>query len=194
MIASIILSFFISFIVTALITPPAISLLKKHKVIDDPKRKHPGVIHKKPIPRGGGIPLFLGVVVASLIFIPINPTTIAIFVASFISLVIGVLDDKIDISPYFRFIVQIACAIIIVASGVNIPFITNPFGGILYLNHFNLPISLLGMHVVFSLSDFIAIFWIVWVMNMLNWSKGVDGQMPGIEAICVSLQLMRQVF
>jgi UDP-GlcNAc:undecaprenyl-phosphate GlcNAc-1-phosphate transferase len=35
----------------------------------------------------------------------------------------------------------------------------------------------------FLLSNLIAIIWIVWVMNMLNWSKGVDGQMPGIVAI-----------
>ncbi|MGH7204102.1 MAG: MraY family glycosyltransferase, partial [Candidatus Levyibacteriota bacterium] len=31
--------------------------------------------------------------------------------------------------------------------------------------------------------DVISVLWLIWVMNMLNWSKGVDGQMPGIVAI-----------
>ena len=64
---------------------------------------------------------------------------IATLIAGFISLVIGVLDDKFDLSPYVRFLVNIFCAVIVVFMGANIPFITNPFGGILFLNHLHLP-------------------------------------------------------
>jgi len=42
---------------------------------------------------------------------------------------------------------------------------------------------LFGINLLISFSDLVAIVWIVWVMNMLNWSKGVDGQMPGIVGI-----------
>ncbi|MBU1031790.1 undecaprenyl/decaprenyl-phosphate alpha-N-acetylglucosaminyl 1-phosphate transferase, partial [Patescibacteria group bacterium] len=77
-----------------------------------------------------------------------------------------------NLSPYFRLITQFLAATVVVASGVNIHFITNPLGGIINFDS------------VFLLADILAIFWIVWIMNMVNWSKGVDGQMPGI--ICVA--------
>ena len=174
----------IAFLITIIITPIAIVFIKKMGLLDDPKtHKHPGIIHKKIIPRGGGIPLFIGVVLTGIFFLPLTKTVIALFTAGFIALLIGVLDDKYDISPYIRFIGNIAAALIVVTSGITVPFITNPFGGILYLNSIILPFNLLGNHFPIALSDIIAILWIIWVMNMLNWSKGVDGQMPGIVAI-----------
>jgi UDP-GlcNAc:undecaprenyl-phosphate/decaprenyl-phosphate GlcNAc-1-phosphate transferase len=179
----IILPFLTALIITAIITPVCINLLKKYGIVDDPKRKHPGVIHTKPIPRGGGIPLFIGTLGAGLIFLPINQVMGAIFIAASIALITGVVDDKYDISPYVRFGINIICALIVVASGVSVSFITNPLGGILYLNTIQLSLGFLGINGAILLSDIVAILWIVWVMNMLNWSKGVDGQMPGIVAI-----------
>ncbi|KKQ74747.1 MAG: Undecaprenyl-phosphate N-acetylglucosaminyl 1-phosphate transferase [Candidatus Woesebacteria bacterium GW2011_GWB1_38_5b] len=180
----IIMPFFISLIATAIATPIAIVLLKKYKIVDDPSvRKHPGVIHTKPVPRGGGIPMFLGALLAGLIFLPINQTFAAIFLSASIALLVGVLDDIYDISPYKRFAANIFCALIIVGAGVSVNFITNPFGGILYLNEIGFAFAILGFQVHVLLSDIVTILWIVWVMNMLNWSKGVDGQMPGIVAI-----------
>lgn len=180
----VILPFITALIITAVLTPVTIRLFKKYKIIDDPKvRRHPAIIHSKPIPRGGGIPLFIGIFVAALIFMPLNKITGAIFLASFISLIVGVLDDKFDISPYIRFAVNIICALLVVEAGISVSFITNPLGGILYLNEFRLPFEILGINGAIILSDLVAILWIVWVMNMLNWSKGVDGQMPGIVAI-----------
>ena len=171
-----------AFLVTVIATPLSLFFLKKYNIVDDPKKhKHPAVLHNKPIPRGGGIPLFIGVFVASIIFLPLSKIIIALFFASFVSLVIGILDDKYDLSPYLRFVVNIICAFFVVYMGADIPFITNPFGGILYLNNFQIPFWQ-GTTITF-LSDLIAVIWIVWVMNMLNWSKGVDGQMPGIVAI-----------
>lgn len=167
----------IAFLITAVITPISLGLIKKMGLLDDPKtHRHPGIIHKKIIPRGGGIPLFIGIVLAGIFFLPLTKTVVALFAAGLIALLIGVADDKYDISPYIRFVGNIVVALIVVKSGITIPFITNPFGGILYLNSIILPFSI-------ALSDIIAMLWIIWVMNMLNWSKGVDGQMPGIVAI-----------
>ncbi|HVF69565.1 MAG TPA: MraY family glycosyltransferase [Xanthomonadales bacterium] len=152
--------------------------------MDDPKlHKHPGIIHKKPIPRGGGVPLFMGAAIAGLLFLPINNITIAIFSAALIMLIVGIIDDKQnsrsrDVSPYFRFLINIFTAVIIVGSGISIHFITNPFGGgLIHLDALRLPIINL------LLSDVVSVLWLIWVMNMVNWSKGVDGQMPGIVAI-----------
>jgi len=179
-----ILSFITAFFITIIATPVSLVFIKKIGLFDDPKtHKHPAMIHAKPIPRGGGIPLFIGIAIAGILFLPITKTVIVLFIASFIALITGVLDDKFDISPYLRFLINIITALIVVGSGISIPFITNPMGGILYLNSIKLSLDFLGIHSVFALSDIIAIVWIVWVMNMLNWSKGVDGQMPGIVAI-----------
>jgi len=176
--------FIIAFIITFFITPACIFFIKKVGLLDDPKtHKHPGIIHKKPTPRGGGIPFFLGIALTGIFFLPLTKAVVALFVASLIALILGVVDDKYDVSPYLRFLVNIAVALIVVGAGITIPFITNPLGGIVYLNSLFFPIDFAGLHFIIYLSDVIAVLWIIWVMNMLNWSKGVDGQMPGIVAI-----------
>lgn len=174
--------FITAFIATAIATPISLVFLKRIGLFDDPKvHKHPAIIHKKPIPRGGGIPLVLGILLSSIIFLPFTKITVVLYIVLMLALIIGILDDKFDISPYLRFILNILTAAIVVASGITIPFITNPFDGILQLDTVFF-FSQFGFF-NFRFSDVITIIWIVWVMNMLNWSKGVDGQMPGIVAI-----------
>lgn len=180
--------FFTAFAVTTIFTFLSIPLIKKLGLIDDPKlHKHPGIIHTKPIPRGGGLPLFLGTFVTCIFFLTFNTSIIAVFFAAFLALSIGLMDDKLnaqskDVSPYLRFFINILTAVIVVASGISIHFITNPFGaGVLRLDMIKLTIPLIQF--TFLASDLISIIWLIWVMNMLNWSKGVDGQMPGIVAI-----------
>lgn len=176
-ISTILFPLLVAFIVTLIATPLSLIFIKRLRIVDDPKKhKHPAIIHKKPVPRGGGIPLFIGAIVASFLFLPIAGSVAWLLLAAFIALLIGVIDDKFDLSPYIRLPINLLCALIVVGSGVTIPFITNPLGGIFYLNHIILPFNIL-------LSDAIAVIWIIWVMNMLNWSKGVDGQMPGVVAI-----------
>lgn len=179
------LPFFISFFFTVLITPVVIKYTKRYGLMDDPNRKHPAILHKIPLPRGGGIALFFGTFFSSIILLPWNNTTGAIFLSALIALVIGVLDDVLnakskEISPYFRFIVNILCAVIIVGSGISVPYITHPLGGILQFQNIQI-FNLFGFTLL--LSQLIAIVWIVWVINMLNWSSGVDGQVSGVVAI-----------
>jgi UDP-GlcNAc:undecaprenyl-phosphate GlcNAc-1-phosphate transferase len=174
-----IIALLFAFCITAVLTPIFVFANKKFGLMDDPRlHKHPGVIHTKPIPRGGGIPLFIGALLTGLFFLPQNTTTIAIFSAAFIALAIGIIDDYFnakgkEISPYIRFFTNILVAVIVVAGGVSIKFITNPLGGIFY---FQSPVS-----------EIVTVLWLSWIMNMLNWSKGVDGQMPGIVAISASV-------
>lgn len=177
-------AFIVSFLATVIATPICLVFIKKFGLFDDPKkRSHPATLHKKPVPRGGGIPLFLGAFLSALFVLPLTNLTLAIFAASFVALVIGVLDDKYDVSPYVRFLFNLVAAAIVVGSGISIPFITNPFGGILHLDTLRVTLPLLGQGIVMLASDLVALVWIVWVMNILNWSKGVDGQMPGVVAI-----------
>lgn len=181
------LPLFFSFLFTAILTPIFIIINKKIGLVDDPKRKnHPGIIHTKPIPRGGGLPIFLGVFFTGLIFLPHSPEMLTLFAAAFLALITGLVDDVLnakgkDISPYIRFPINILTAIIVVASGISIKFITNPLGGIFHFDAIIFTLPFLSFPILFS--DIISVIWLVWVMNMLNWSKGVDGQMPGIVAI-----------
>ncbi|MBI2442907.1 MAG: undecaprenyl/decaprenyl-phosphate alpha-N-acetylglucosaminyl 1-phosphate transferase [Candidatus Levybacteria bacterium] len=119
----------------------------------------------------------------------------SIFSGSFLAVLVGFYDDSLnakgkDLSPYIRFFTNIICAILVVASGIKIYFVTNPFGGILPLT---MPLLSLGFATI-TFADIVTVVWIVWVMNMLNWSKGVDGQMPGIvgvSAIIIGLLSIR---
>ncbi len=150
----------VSFFITLVSIPLTIKLAKKYKLVD----------RERSVPRAGGLAIFLGIVLSILIFIPLEKHTIGIIYGLIILLVVGLLDDKYkNLSPYFRLVTQFAAGLIIVLSGTGINFITNPLGGIIYLDP--------------KVADILAIFWIVWVMNMINWSKGVDGQMPGIVTV-----------
>jgi len=170
----------VSFLATISIVPFVIKFAKKVNLMDDPKTHiHPAVLHKKPIPRAGGLAIYIGIFIAALFFVPFDNFIKTIFMGGLIVVLTGILDDKFDLSPYVRFGLNILTAAVAVYAGVSIPFITNPFGGILHFT--NLQFSLLSQ--IFHLGDILAIIWIVWVMNMLNWSKGVDGQMPGIASI-----------
>jgi UDP-GlcNAc:undecaprenyl-phosphate/decaprenyl-phosphate GlcNAc-1-phosphate transferase len=152
----------------------------KMGLVDDPKtHKHPAIIHKKILPRAGGLPIYLAILLGIAIFLPTETMFFPLLVAGALVVLIGLLDDKYDLSPYLRFASNIFCAALVVFSGIELPFITNPLGGILSFNNLNYQFA----GITLSLGSVLAIVWIVWVMNMLNWSKGVDGQMPGIAVI-----------
>lgn len=175
----------VSFLITISTTPLVISLANRFGLIDDPKlRPHPAHVQKRVVPRAGGLPIFLGLSFSMLLFVPIDKHILGIIIGMLVLLVSGLLDDVLtDFSPYLRLLLQVLAAAIVVISGVGITFITNPFGGILRLDPWVLPINLFGTHNIIVIADSLAFLWIVWMQNMVNWSKGVDGQMPGIMTV-----------
>lgn len=169
-----------------LVTPLVIALAWKIGIIDDPKKhKHPKVIHTYPIPRGGGLAIFIAFLLASLIFLPIDKRLLGIIGGAIVIVVIGILDDKYDLNPYIRFVFQFIAALFPIAAGIGVAFITNPFGGIIDLSHPQISFQLFGTpHSIWILSDIFALFLIVLLMNVLNFgAKGVDGQLTGVTAI-----------
>jgi UDP-GlcNAc:undecaprenyl-phosphate/decaprenyl-phosphate GlcNAc-1-phosphate transferase len=184
--------FLIATLVAYLTTPLVIKLANKIGIIDDPKKSnHPKVIHTYPTPRGGGLAVFLGILTASLIFLPVDRHLVAILVGCFLITVLGLLDDKYNINPYVRIIGQCAIACIPILSGIGASYLTNPLGGITNLSHPQITFFLLGeMRSIWILSDLFTVFWIVLFMNILNLgAKGVDGQLPGVvvvAALCIA--------
>ena len=178
----------LSFLTTFFTSPLVIRLAQKLKLVDDPKkRKHPAHTHKGIIPRGGGASLYLGIVVSSLFFLPINKVILGILLGGGLTTLIGLWDDKNDLNPYSRFLMNFVVAGLAVAGGVGIPYITNPFNGVIHLDAWQISFSFLGPHKILVWADIFALLWIVWTMNIIGWSGGVDGQMPGFVAIAAGV-------
>jgi UDP-GlcNAc:undecaprenyl-phosphate GlcNAc-1-phosphate transferase len=83
----------------------------------------------------------------------------------------------------------------VVGFGLGIPYISNPFGGIIQLDTWRFSFEVFGVHNILIFADLLAILWLTWTMNMVNWSKGVDGQLPGFVSItALFLGLLSQRF
>ncbi|MCL4387030.1 undecaprenyl/decaprenyl-phosphate alpha-N-acetylglucosaminyl 1-phosphate transferase [Patescibacteria group bacterium] len=179
----------VSFLTSFLSTPLVIKLAYKIGIIDDPKKnRHPKVIHTYPVPRGGGLSIFFSLVITSLLFLPFDKHLLGILSGALILSVMGLLDDKYNLNPYFRLVIQFMAASIPIAAGIGIAFINSPLGGILDLSNPKINIFFLGeQRSIWILADLFALFWIVALMNFLNMgAKGIDGQLPGVSAIAAA--------
>ncbi len=180
--------FFTALLATFFATPLVIRLAFRLGLVDDPKHRwHPARTHKGTIPRAGGLALFLGAAVAILLFLPVTKLTIGIVIAGTLLTLVGLADDKRDVHPYLRLATNATAAILVVGMGAGIPFITNPITGtILRLDSLRIQFDLWGPHSVVVWADLLAFIWIMWTMNIIGWSAGVDGQMPGIVPIAAA--------
>ena len=181
------LSGILAAVVAYLTTPLVIYLAKKIGIVDDPKtHTHPKVIHTYPVPRGGGVAIYIAITLTALVFLPHDKHLLAILGGASLITIIGVLDDKYDLNPYLRLIAHIFVASIPIIAGIGISFITNPIsGGILDLSQPQITFNLFGYErTIFIVADAFALVWIIFIMQMLNMgAKGVDGQLPGVVAI-----------
>lgn len=177
---------FLSALTSLVITPLVRSFFIKRGWIEDPIKKHAKTKNAtalKSVPRGGGIPVFISISLVSLLFLPLDKHLIGILIAALFTLTVGLWDDIKDISPKIRLLTNIVAALIVVASGIGIAFISNPFGGIIDLSFLKINFSFFGNHSIWVISDILAIIWIVWCMNIVGWATGVDGQLPGFTSI-----------
>jgi len=167
-------------------TPFVIKIAKKMGVIDDPKKsKHPKVIHTYPVPRMGGLAIFIAVFVASIIFLPFDKHLIGILAGAIILVIMGILDDKYNLNPYLRILIGFFAAGMPIIAGIGISFISSPLSGIIDLSHPQIAFNLFGeIRTIWIVSDIFALLWIVFMMNILNMgAKGIDGQLPGVVVI-----------
>lgn len=186
-------SFLLAFVITSIVRKIYIN----NRWLDDPSsQKHPKVVHTYPVPRGGGLALFFAIFITAFLFLGFDQHLIGIFLGSLLIAIVGFFDDLWDLNPYLRLALGFAAALLVVASGIGIAFITNPFGeGVLHLDWPRLNFWILGeQRSIWIISDLFALIWIVWSMNMVNWSKGLDGQLPGmvvVAAIVIALLSFR---
>lgn len=188
------LPFLIAFAASLILTPLMIRLAKVLGFVDDPRtHKHPAILHRTVVPRAGGLAIFLAFFLALVLSVSFSKQILGIVVGGLILLIVGLVDDKKTVKSWVRIVAQITAALVVVGSGVGISFITNPFfslggpfstlGEVLRLDTLRIAYDFFGWHSVVVWADIFALFWIVWVINMVNFSSGVDGQMPGIVFI-----------
>lgn len=157
-------------IVSYLMCPLVKSFAYKIGAIDVPKDSRR--MHKKPTPRLGGLAIFLGFIVSILLFVHIDHQMQGILLGAVTIVVLGVVDDMSPLRAGFKFLVQIAAALIAVFHGVVIHTLSNPnvFSAEQYwdLGWLAIPVTVL---------------WIVGITNSVNLIDGLDGLANGVSTI-----------
>ncbi|MCL2235561.1 MAG: undecaprenyl/decaprenyl-phosphate alpha-N-acetylglucosaminyl 1-phosphate transferase [Defluviitaleaceae bacterium] len=157
-----------AFAVTLLLTPWAKKVAVKVGAVDAPKDRG---LHKKTMPRMGGLAMFIGfmtaMIVAAFVVEDFRSLEFAGFVVGGVIIAgLGVLDDIYHLRAYIKLVVQIAVALIVVFTGTQIEFIHWPVPE--FLGNFSIPITVL---------------WVVGIINAVNFVDGVDGLAAGVSSI-----------
>ena len=177
LIVTVLLSLLVALIVSFLMTPVVKTFADKVGAIDVPKDNRR--MHKTPIPRLGGLAIFIGFMVAILLFGEITRQMQGILLGAVIIVVLGVVDDITPLPAKLKFVVQILAALIPVSHGVVIQALSNPnlFSDSAYwvLGPLGIPITVL---------------WIVAVTNSVNLIDGLDGLANGVSAISATTMLV----
>jgi len=185
--SSFLIAILTSFIIALCLTPLVRNFFIKKNWVEDPAKKDLKTHNATAIstvPRGGGLPIFIAIFITSVLLLPLDQHLIAILLAALVALIVGLVDDLKDISPKIRLFFNIVVALIVIASGIGIAVISNPFsGGVVDLSFLKINFNFFGARSIWVLADLIAVFWIVWCTNIVGWATGVDGQLPGFVAI-----------
>ncbi len=188
----------LAFVVSYVLAPVVRTVAQKLGAVDDPDRHdHPAILHKEVVPRAGSVAFIIAFILVSFAVVPTTWRLIGIWIGAVVMGVVGFIDDRgasgkfVQMSPYVRLVAEFVAALIVVGFGVGVPFFRNPFGGMIRLDTLKITFDLFGSHQILILANLFAVFWIVWVMNMLSWSNGVDGQFSGIISLtCFFLGLI----
>ncbi len=177
----VLLPFIVATVISFIATPIMRTIALKVGAVDIPKDNRR--VHTEGIPYLGGVAIYLGVIIAMIVFLPVKkPEFIAILIGGTIIMLSGLIDDFAVLSPKMKLLIQILAGIILVIGGIRIEFITNPFSSSTIIN--------LGI-----LSIPITIFWVVGITNTVNLIDGLDGLSAGVAAISsISLMLVANKF
>ena len=160
-----------------------------YKFLDFPDSRK---THKKPIVRIGGLAIILGWIFSILFIFLVKPSLFnfreinsvfsfhELVFCSFLFFMIGFSDDIKRLSPYFRLFLQFLVASICWGSGLSIDYLNLNF---MNLNSEPIQLSLLASYLITS-------FFIVSLINAVNWWDGLDGLATGTTIISTSFLLL----
>jgi len=174
-----IITFCVALTGSAFLTPVAEKIAVRFGAIDKPNERK---VHDKPVPLWGGLGIasafFIAVFISIFIFKNdkilalderIIRNLIGIFIGGVLIVILGMVDDKINVPAKIKFAAQILIAIILIKFDVAITFLTIPGMGLIYLPGW--------------LTWLLTIFWIVGLTNAINLMDGLDGLLAGISTI-----------
>ena len=168
--------FIVTLFLTYVLTTVLIKFAPKIGAVDNPNSRK---IHDMPIPKLGGLAIFIAFTATIALAVMFNSTvanellsskTYAIFVGLFLMLVVGIYDDLKGLSWMWKFTFQIVAACIVIRQGLVITNITNPLG-------------LMTLRLPIMFGFFFTIMWLVGLTNAVNLSDGLDGLATGIVLI-----------
>ena len=173
--------FAVPLVLAFFLTPLVGRLARRWRFVDYPRE--PRRLHEAPTPKLGGIALltpFLIAVGLSLILLPLTlearpdlPHELrrlaGVIVGSLIVFLVGIYDDKRELSPWPQLLAQFMAAGVAIYSGIVIYEISSPFGG--------------PIHFPAWFAVAFTIFWLMGMMNTVNWLDGLDGLAAGITVI-----------
>ena len=152
--------------IVVLLTPAVGGMARLLGVVDQPDGRR---LNRRPIPRLGGLAIFLGILVPSLAFLKLTGEMRGVVIGAAIACVVGAVDDFRGLAPLPKLAGQVLAAAIPTAFGVWIDHFTLPFLGAVDLPRaVGVPLTVL---------------WVVAVMNMVNFLDGLDGLASGVCGI-----------
>ncbi|MBD7985223.1 undecaprenyl/decaprenyl-phosphate alpha-N-acetylglucosaminyl 1-phosphate transferase [Sporosarcina sp. Sa2YVA2] len=163
-----------AFVAAIILTPLVMKFAYRIGAVDHPNYRK---VHAAVMPRIGGLAIFGAFAVGYLILRPQDDHAMGILIGAVIIIIIGFLDDMLDITAKAKMLGQIAAALVVVTYGdLQINFINLPFYGQFDFGYFSIPITIL---------------WIVGIANAINLIDGLDGLAAGVSTIAlISITVM----
>ncbi len=161
----ILIAFFLATALSLALTPAVGYLARKTGVVDVPRGRH---AHEKPIPLMGGLAIFIAFVATVLMRLGVTGWVLGLILGSSVIMLTGIVDDIFELKPLAKLAGQITGAVVMVAMGVRMEFVSNPFGGIVHLSWLSYPFS---------------VIWILSFVNAINLIDGLDGLASGVVGI-----------
>ena len=175
------LAFAVSLLVAYVMTPPVKRFAEKVGAIDVPRDNRR--VHDHPIPRMGGLAIFIGFVLSLIFFVPMSTKVLGLLVGSVIIAVMGGVDDIVSLNPWVKLAGQIVAALVVIRCGLVFDVISNPniFAEETYIE-------------IGWLSVPLTMLWIVGCTNAVNLIDGLDGLAVGVSAISSMTMLIVSLF
>lgn len=170
-----------AFAVSFLMTPPVKRFATHVGALDIPKDGRR--VHDHPIPRMGGLAIFLGFILSLLLFVNMSTQIMGMLVGAVIIAVMGGLDDIVSLNAWVKLAGQILAAVVAIRCGIVIDAISNPN----FLSEMTtIPIGFLSVP--------ITLIWIVACTNAVNLIDGLDGLAVGVSSISSLTMLAVSLF
>ena len=151
------------------LTPLAIRLAPLVGAVDDPGHSDRPRVHERPLPRLGGIPIVIGILVPAVVFLDLNPPYVGILIGTGLVALLGFYDDIRGINPTTKLVGVLAIALIpVVGYDVSFDGLSLPFLGTIDFGPYG---------------SVITVFWIVALANLVNLIDGMDALAGGIVSI-----------